>query len=407
MSDPQRREFLAAAGMASLATLGGAQPAAGGDPSFMNNVPDPTLAGKELPTFKFELEKSVGKVIGGSVGRGSDRRATPDIQGNRRCLHELNRASCAKSTGTPPPPNGRSFSRPRRTTVIHSAAAETKDFEPGDIWYFPRGHGHCSVASATNNALYPDLRQRLLLRVRHVQHHRLDRPHPSVAAGQKFGVPKATFANFPKEEVYFAAARPRRPSQKPTFKAAKKPPQTRSSAWSAQPSPIPHNEGGRERPRGIHERFPISTSPSRVSRFFWTPVLGGLRLTLHWHPTSDEWQYVIEGQVSVTMVRAPTNASAAETLPIRPCSGFIPLGGLRRLESTQSENVTARILIGFLQHRLVTKQSTCRNGSRQIPRTCSPPISASRRKCLKNSRIATCSSPARMEPDRRGPPGAH
>jgi oxalate decarboxylase len=66
MSDPQRRAFLAAAGIASLAALGGTQPAAGGDPSFMNNVPDPTLAGKDLPTFKFALEKSDGKVIGSS-----------------------------------------------------------------------------------------------------------------------------------------------------------------------------------------------------------------------------------------------------------------------------------------------------------------------------------------------------
>ena len=69
MSDPQRREFLAAAGIASLATLSGTEPAAGGDPSFMNNVPDPTLSGKDLPTFKFALEKSEGKVIGGSFGK--------------------------------------------------------------------------------------------------------------------------------------------------------------------------------------------------------------------------------------------------------------------------------------------------------------------------------------------------
>ena len=33
--------------------------------------------------------------------------------------------------------------------------------------------------------LHPDLRQRLLLRVRHVQHHRLDRPHAEGAAGQE------------------------------------------------------------------------------------------------------------------------------------------------------------------------------------------------------------------------------
>ena len=69
MSDPQRRAFLAAAGIVSLAALGSATPAAGGDPSFMNNVPDPTLAGKDLPTFKFALEKSDGKVIGNSYGK--------------------------------------------------------------------------------------------------------------------------------------------------------------------------------------------------------------------------------------------------------------------------------------------------------------------------------------------------
>lgn len=59
MSDPQRREFLVtAAAIASLATLTGAPPAISGDPSFMNNVPDPALSGKDLPTFKFALEKS-------------------------------------------------------------------------------------------------------------------------------------------------------------------------------------------------------------------------------------------------------------------------------------------------------------------------------------------------------------
>src|SRR5438270_9665364 len=71
MPDFQRREFLTRAGVfaAATATLGGAGRVAAGDPSFMNNVPDPLLAGKELPTFKFALEKSKGKVIGNSFGK--------------------------------------------------------------------------------------------------------------------------------------------------------------------------------------------------------------------------------------------------------------------------------------------------------------------------------------------------
>ena len=40
-----------------------------GDLSFRNNVPDPLLSGKELPTFKFELEKSKGKVLANSFGK--------------------------------------------------------------------------------------------------------------------------------------------------------------------------------------------------------------------------------------------------------------------------------------------------------------------------------------------------
>src|SRR6476620_2307978 len=65
MSTVPRRELLAgAASLAASAALIAARRAEGGDPSFMNNVPDPLLAGKDLPTFKFALEKSKAKVIG-------------------------------------------------------------------------------------------------------------------------------------------------------------------------------------------------------------------------------------------------------------------------------------------------------------------------------------------------------
>ena len=40
-----------------------------GDISFQNSVSDPLLAGKELPIFKFELEKSKGKILGNSFGK--------------------------------------------------------------------------------------------------------------------------------------------------------------------------------------------------------------------------------------------------------------------------------------------------------------------------------------------------
>ena len=41
----------------------------GGHTSFQNNIPDPVASGKELPTFKFALEKSQGRVMDGSYGK--------------------------------------------------------------------------------------------------------------------------------------------------------------------------------------------------------------------------------------------------------------------------------------------------------------------------------------------------
>ena len=66
-----RRDFLAGvtalAGAAGL--LGSTGSAAAGDTSFMNNIPDPLLAEDALPEFTFALEKSRGRVQGGSFGK--------------------------------------------------------------------------------------------------------------------------------------------------------------------------------------------------------------------------------------------------------------------------------------------------------------------------------------------------
>ena len=67
MSELSRRGFIGSA--AAAASLVGLNAAAGEDFSFKNNVPDPLLAGDELPTFKFELEKSEGRVIGAATAR--------------------------------------------------------------------------------------------------------------------------------------------------------------------------------------------------------------------------------------------------------------------------------------------------------------------------------------------------
>src|SRR3954470_8396865 len=146
MSGMQRREFLASAAALSAfaTTFGTSETAEAGDPSFMNNVPDPLLAGKELPTFKFALEKSEGRVIDGSFGREATVEQLPISKGiagvsmilEPGVMRELHWHATAAEWAFVV------SGRVRATVIDPEGRAETNDFEPGDIWYFPRGHGH-------------------------------------------------------------------------------------------------------------------------------------------------------------------------------------------------------------------------------------------------------------------------
>ena len=68
-----------------------------GDLSFQNNVPDALLSGKELPTFKFELERSKGKVLGEQLWQGSNDRTVADLERNRR---RIDAAGTRRDAGT-------------------------------------------------------------------------------------------------------------------------------------------------------------------------------------------------------------------------------------------------------------------------------------------------------------------
>jgi oxalate decarboxylase len=114
------------------------------DLSFQNNVPDPLLSGKELPTFKFELEKSKGKVIGNSFGKEATAEQLPISKGIAGVSMQLEPGVMRELHWHATAAEWALVLKGRvRTTVINPAGqTETNDFEPGDIWYFPRGHAH-------------------------------------------------------------------------------------------------------------------------------------------------------------------------------------------------------------------------------------------------------------------------
>lgn len=342
MSDSDRRNFLTGAALlaATAASMWTSKAAEAGDPSFMNNVPDPELAEKELPTFKFALEKSEGKVIGNSSGKEATVKQLPISKGiagvsmrlEPGAMRELHWHATAAEWAFVVE------GRVRTTVIDPQGNAETNDFGPGDVWYFPRGHGHmleCLGTESTHFILIFDngyFSEFGTFSISDWIGHT-----PKALLAKNFGLPESAFDGFPKDEVYFArgAVPPETPAT--PLQGRKLPALTHKYELLEQP---PHKifKGGREW-RVDSSRFPIATT---VTGVILDLEPGALR-ELHWHPTSDEWQYVIEGSISVTMFGSH-GRYRTETLE-KGDVGYIPQGYGHSIENIG--NKPCRVLIGF------------------------------------------------------------
>jgi oxalate decarboxylase len=343
MSEVHRRDFLtgAAAFAAGVtAALTGTRRAEAGDPSFMNNVPDPLLAGKELPTFKFALEKSEGKRVGKSTAKEATVTQLPISKGIAGVSMELEPGGMRELHWHATAAEWAFVDKGRvRTTVIDpQGRAETNDFGPGDVWYFPRGHGHmleclgdepCHFVLIFDNGYFSEFGTFSITDwIGHT---------PKALLAKNFGVPESAFDGFPKEEVYFARGEVPPQKQSVPLQGRKLPPQTHKFELLEQ-EPHALYKGGREW-RVDSTRFPISKT---VTGVILDLEPGALR-ELHWHPTADEWQYVLEGNISVTMFGSHERYRT-ERLE-KGDVGYIPQGYGHSIENVGDK--PCRVLIGF------------------------------------------------------------
>lgn len=341
MSSFHRRDmFKGAFAVGAAVGLMKANEAKGGDPSFMNNVPDPVVSGEELPTFKFALEKSKGKVIGNSFGKEATVTQLPISKGIAGVSMQLEPGAMRELHWHATAAEWAYVLEGRvRTTVIGpDGTAETNDFEPGDVWFFPRGHGHmleclgnapCHFILIFDNGYFSEFGTFSITDwLGHT---------PKALLAKNFGLPESAFDGFPKEEVYFARGAIPPEQQSVPLQGWKKPPLTHKYEMMKQP---PHRvfKGGREWTVDS-TTFPISTT---ITGVILELEPGGLR-ELHWHPTADEWHYVIEGNISVTMFGSH-GRYRTETLE-KGDVGYIPQGYGHSIENIGHS--PCRILIGF------------------------------------------------------------
>ncbi|WZO97085.1 cupin domain-containing protein [Isosphaeraceae bacterium EP7] len=339
MSEVSRRGFFGTAAAASL--LAAVSKAEAGDTSFQNNVPDEILAGKELPTFKFELEKSEGKVIGGSSGKEATVKQLPISKGLAGVSMRLEPGAMREMHWHATAAEWAFVieGRVRTTAISPEGNSETNEFEPGDVWYFPRGHGHmlqclgekpCHFILIFDNGYFSEFGTFSITDwLGHV---------PKTLLAKNFGLPESAFDGFPTDEVYFARGPIPDESTPPNLQGAMvSPPESHKFQLLAQ-EPHSVHKGGREWRLG-QDRFPIART---VTGVILDLEPGGLR-ELHWHPNADEWQYVIEGHVSVTLFGSH-GRYRTETLD-KGDVGYIPQGYGHSIENVGSK--PCRVLIGF------------------------------------------------------------
>ena len=197
------------------------------------------------------------------------------------------------------------------TVVDPEGVAEIVNLAPGDLWYFPKGHGHaiqtlgpvpCHAILAFDDGLYSE----------HGTFGISDwmSRYDSKALSQAFGVAAETFAEIPKAETYIMQGEVL-PLDGPQARAAREldRAQTHRHALMAQ-KPRVSTAGG-----SLHiassKEFPMSTTLTGMV----LKLKHGAMHEPHWHTDANEWHYVLKGQTRVTLFAPDKRVAVAELSP--------------------------------------------------------------------------------------------
>ncbi|MGQ0634808.1 MAG: cupin domain-containing protein [Planctomycetaceae bacterium] len=336
MPELSRRDLLSAAagGVTGLAAV-----SAGDEPRGPASK-DP-LAVTTLPSFRLALEEQPGKVMPGGSAREATAAELPVSQGlsgvsmrlkpgGLRELHwHANAAEWAFVVR----------GRVRTTVIAPDGTAEINDFGPGDVWYFPRGHGHsiqglgpdeCHFILVFDNGAFSEFGT-------FSSTDWLAQTPPSVLS-KSLGLPAFEFQQFPPGEVYVAVGRVP-PGPIPALRSESLRPPALTHFYSLlSRAPYEVFPGGREW-RVTAREFPISQT---ISGIVLELDPGAVREP-HWHPNANEWQYYLQGEARMGVFGA-RGRSRTERFGEGDV-GYVPRGYGHYIENTGAK--PCRILIAF------------------------------------------------------------
>jgi oxalate decarboxylase len=328
MSELNRRQILGTTALAAcgLASAGRAEPA---------------HKEEALPTFRYPMEQQQGRVTEGGSAKEATVKQLPLSTGLAGVSMRLKPGGIRELHWHANAAEWAFVLKGRvRTTVIGpDSLAATDDFEPGDVWYFPRGHGH-AIQNLTQEEAHFILvfdngafSEYGTFSVTDWLGHT---PVSVVAKG--LGVAETELGHLPRDERYIM--RGRIPPEQPEPNRQKL---LRSSPLSHRYRLLaqqPHGRyrGGEER-RVSAKEFPISKT---ITGAILDMKPGALR-ELHWHPNANEWLYLVSGQIRIGLFGSHGRYRIEDFGP--GDAGYIPQGFGHYIEN--AGNTPARILITF------------------------------------------------------------
>ncbi|HVI43512.1 MAG TPA: cupin domain-containing protein [Chitinophaga sp.] len=183
-----------------------------------------------------------------------------------------------------------------RTTVISPDGSSSTDvFEVGDIWYFPKGHGHCLECLGDKTCKFI-----LGFDSGHFSEFGtfsltdwISHTNPGILS---HNMHSNVLANQPARELYIGTGKivtlPREPYINPDI-----PEGTSAHKFRMEADGILQNYAGGYTKLVSSKEFPIQTTLTALRM----NIEPGAMRAMHWHPNADEWQYVMSGEGRVTI----------------------------------------------------------------------------------------------------------
>ena len=225
------------------------------------------------------------------------------------------------------------------TVVDPEGVAEVVNLGPGDLWYFPKGHGHaiqtlgtvpCHAILAFDDGLYGE----------HGTFGISDwmSRYDGQTLAQAFSMPAETFAGIPKAETYIMQGAVLA-LDGPQARATRELDHARTHRFSlAAQKPRISGAGGSFSVASSKE-FPLSTA---MTGTLLQLRRGGMHEP-HWHVNANEWLYALKGKVRV-MLFAPDKRLAVAELSVGDCA-YIPRNCGHSIENVGAEDAE---IIGVL-----------------------------------------------------------